>query len=67
MAKSSFRYYPEGLKVSPDGEQVVALLIAIDKSAWQRSCIDAEGRVRAGWGAFAESSIDAIEKQAKGQ
>lgn len=67
VAKSSFRYYPEGLKVSPDGEQVVALLIAIDKSAWQRSCIDAEGRVRAGWGAFAESSIDAIEKQAKGQ
>ncbi len=61
VARSSFRYYPEGLQVEADGETIKARLIAVKGTGWWRVALDAEGGVHSLWG---EEPIEAIEKAA---
>ncbi len=65
VARSSFRYYPQGLDVTPEGETIKARLIAVKASGWWRALLDMDGNVHSGWGEFAEQTLDAIEKAAK--
>jgi len=45
LGKSSFRYYPDGVKVSPSGTEMTALLIAVKSTYWQRLVVDDQGRL----------------------
>ncbi|HEX5053384.1 MAG TPA: hypothetical protein VFZ65_16525 [Planctomycetota bacterium] len=60
VAKTSFRYYPEGIKVSPQGEEVTVQLIMIKALAWQRLAADKDGTVHEGYGDFATRTIDEL-------
>ena len=60
IAVSSFRYFPDGVKLSPSGDEVLLRLIAIQATAWQRIAMDKDGNVHEGWGDFASKPLDEL-------
>ena len=62
FGKSSFRYYRDGLEVSPQGEKVTVHLITIAALRWQRLCLARDGTRIDGYGDFAQKTIAEIEQ-----
>lgn len=65
VAKASFRYYPQGLTVTPQEEAMKVVLIAAPASSWVRVACSDKGVPMIGWGEFASTSIDELEKAAR--
>lgn len=60
VAKSSFRYFANGVEVTPEGDKVQAVLIALRGTDWRRLAMDREGTVHEGWGEFAQGTVDEL-------
>lgn len=58
VARTSFRYYRDGVEVTPSGEQVKVHLIAITPGRWTRLAIGLDGSVHEGYGEFVTAKID---------
>ncbi len=62
LGKTSFRYFPDGVTVSPEGNPIKVKLIAISACYWRRIAVDMEGNLQQGWGDFAASQLDDVLK-----
>lgn len=60
VAKSSFRYFANGVEVTPEGDKVQAVLIALRGTGWRRLAMDREGNMYEGWGEFAQGTVDEL-------
>jgi hypothetical protein len=60
VAKSSFRYFANGVEVTPESEKVQVVLIALRAADWRRLAMDREGTVHEGWGDFAQGTVDEL-------
>ncbi|MBL8749317.1 MAG: hypothetical protein JNK78_09155 [Planctomycetes bacterium] len=61
IGKTSFRYYRDGLKASPQGQEMRVQLVAISPMQWRRHAIAIDGTPVEGWGDFASQTIDEID------
>ena len=65
LGLASFRYYPDGLPLTIEGNPVRAQLIPVAAGPDCRVALDTDGGVHQGWGEFHVSSIDEIERAAR--
>ncbi len=61
IGKTSFRYYRDGLKASPEGQEMNLHLVAISPMQWRRHAIAIDGTPVEGWGDFRSQTIDEID------
>jgi hypothetical protein len=63
LGKSSFRYFPAGVKLTPEDQEVTALLVSVKATLWRRLVVDLEGTVHEGYGTFATTKLEELLKQ----
>lgn len=62
IGRSSFRYFPDGVKVTPDDTEVTAILISLAPGYQRRLVIDEHGSLHTPWNELANQAIDEIGK-----
>jgi len=63
IGRTSFRYYRDGIEVAPERERVKVHLVAITAGQWTRLAVGIDGTVHEGFGDFAHTKIDDLERQ----
>lgn len=62
VGRSSFRYFPAGVKVTPEDSEVTAILISLKAGYQERLVVDEHGGIHMPYNALATEPIDEIGK-----
>ncbi|MCR9244744.1 MAG: hypothetical protein NXI31_06915 [bacterium] len=61
LGKSSFRFYPEGLRATIEGHDSAIRVVSIEPMKWYRLVLSVKGGLHQGWGAITQRSLDELE------